>query len=69
MAVATARRYMADQAGMHAIVLATAALAHDPYPPDGFHHGEYHRLRIGSYRVTYIVADQVITVQRVDRVR
>jgi mRNA-degrading endonuclease RelE of RelBE toxin-antitoxin system len=29
---------------------------------------EYHRLRVGLYRVTYVVADDVITVQRVDRV-
>jgi hypothetical protein len=40
----------------------------DPYPTEAFHRGEYHRLRVGGYRVTYLVADDVITVQRVDRV-
>lgn len=60
---------MADQEGMRAIGLAVAALADDPYPPEAFHRGEYHRLRVGSYRVTYIVEYDVITVQRVDRVR
>ena len=68
MAVASARRYMADQDGMRAIGTAVAALADDPYPPEGFHRGEYHRLRVGSYRVTYVVADDLITVQHVDRV-
>jgi mRNA-degrading endonuclease RelE of RelBE toxin-antitoxin system len=68
MAAASARRFMADQAGMRAIGAAVAALADDPYPPKAFHRGEYHRLRVGSYRVVYVVADDVITVQRVDRV-
>jgi hypothetical protein len=26
---------------------AVAALAADPYPPEAFHRGEYHRLRVG----------------------
>lgn len=45
MARASARRYMDDQDGMHAMGTAVAALALDPYPPDGFHRGKYHRLR------------------------
>jgi mRNA-degrading endonuclease RelE of RelBE toxin-antitoxin system len=59
---------MADQVGMRAIGIAVAALADDPYPPEAFHRGEYHRLRVGAYRVTYFVVDDMITVQRVDRV-
>jgi hypothetical protein len=39
-----------------------------PYPPDGFHRGDYHRLRVGQYRVVYIVEGDLITVERVDRV-
>jgi ParE toxin of type II toxin-antitoxin system, parDE len=68
-AVASARRYLRDQEGMRAVMAAVAALAGDPYPapPDGFHRGRYHRLRVGSYRVMYIVDDDVITVERVDR--
>lgn len=68
MAAASARRFMADQDGMRAIGVAVAALADDPYPAEAFHGGEYNRLRVGSYRVVYVVAGGVITVQRVDRV-
>lgn len=68
-AVASARRYLHDQEGMSALGAAVAALADDPYPepPDGFHRGRYHRLRIGHYRIMYVVDDDVITVDRVDR--
>ena len=68
MARACARRFMADQDGMRAIGVAVAALAVDPLPADGFHAGEYHRLRVGTYRVIYIVEDDLITISRVDRV-
>ena len=68
-AVASARRYMLDQSGMRAIGAAVAALAEDPYPPppEGFHRGRYNRLRIGLYRIMYVVDDDVITIERVDR--
>lgn len=65
---ATARRYMADQDGMRAIGAAVAGLAFDPCPAEGFHRGDYHRLRVGAYRVVYIVEGDLITVERVDRV-
>jgi hypothetical protein len=68
MARASALRFMADQDGMRAIGAAVAALADDPLPEAGFHAGEYHRLRVGSYRVVYIVEADLITVRRVDRV-
>ena len=58
---------MEDQGGMRAVGVAVAALALDPYPPGGFHRGEYHRLRVGRFRVIYVVEDDVITVERVDR--
>ena len=48
MARASARRFMADQAGMRAIGAVVAALAKDPLPADGFHAGEYYRLRVGA---------------------
>ena len=64
---ASARRYMEDQDGMRAIAAAVAALALDPYPPEGFHQGEYHRLRVGRFRVVYVVEVDLITVERVDR--
>jgi len=69
MARASARRFMADQDGMRAIGAAVAALAEDPLPGEGFHAGEYHRLRVGSYRVVYIVEPDLITVSRVDGIR
>ena len=58
---------MEDQYGMCAIGAAVAALALDPYPPEGFHQAEYHRLRVGRFRVIYVVEDDLITVERVDR--
>jgi mRNA-degrading endonuclease RelE of RelBE toxin-antitoxin system len=67
-ATALARRYMRDQDGMRAVGVAVAALAADPYPPEGFHRGRYHRLRVGQYRVMYVIDGDVITVERVDRV-
>jgi mRNA-degrading endonuclease RelE of RelBE toxin-antitoxin system len=52
---------------MRAIGTAVAALAKEPFPSDGFHAGEYHRLRVGAYRVVYLNDDDLITVSRVDR--
>jgi mRNA-degrading endonuclease RelE of RelBE toxin-antitoxin system len=68
-AVASARRYMHDQDGLRAIGEAVAALADDPCPPspEGFHRGRYHRLRVGTFRIMYVVEEDVITVERVDR--
>lgn len=69
-AVASVRRYLRDQQGLRAVGAAISALAGDPYPPppEGFHRGRYHRLRVGLYRVMYVIDDEVITVERVDRV-
>ncbi len=53
---------------MRAIGAAVAGLAGDPYPPESFHRGGYHRLRAGLYRVVYVIDGDLITVARVDRV-
>ncbi|MGH3292647.1 MAG: type II toxin-antitoxin system RelE family toxin [Trebonia sp.] len=68
-AVVSARRHMHDQDGMRAIGAAVAALANEPCPspPEGFHRGRYHRLRVGAFRIMYVVDEDVITVERVDR--
>jgi mRNA-degrading endonuclease RelE of RelBE toxin-antitoxin system len=58
---ASARRYMEDQNGMRTINAAVIQLAENPYPPEAFHRGDYHRLRVGQYRVVYIVEDDLIT--------
>jgi hypothetical protein len=58
---------MRDQDGMRAVVAATAALARDPEPAGGFHRGEYHRVRVGPYRVVYVIDPDRITIERVDR--
>jgi mRNA-degrading endonuclease RelE of RelBE toxin-antitoxin system len=60
---------MHDQDSMRAIGAAIAALAFDPYPepPAGFHRGRYHRLHAGGYRIMYVVDEDVITIDRVDR--
>lgn len=52
---------------MRAIGEVVAGLADDPYPLEAFHRGEYHRMRVGSYRIVYVVDDDVITIERVDR--
>jgi hypothetical protein len=67
-ATALARQYIRDQDGMRAMGAAIVALAVDPYPPEAFHRGRYHRLRVGRYRVVYTVDDDLITIDRVDRV-
>jgi hypothetical protein len=59
---------MEDQDGMRAIGVAITGLTADPYPAEAFHRGEYHRLRVGLYRVVYVVAGGLITVERVDQV-
>ena len=51
---------------MRAMGAAVAALAIDPYPPEAFHRGRYHRLRVGRYRVVYTIDDDSITIDRVD---
>ena len=67
-AIRSASRYAGDQAGMQAIGTAVAQLADDPYPAHAFHRGEYHRLRVGRYRVAYVVDADVVTISRVERV-
>jgi mRNA-degrading endonuclease RelE of RelBE toxin-antitoxin system len=59
---------MRDQDGMRAVGVAVAALAADPYPPEGFHRSRYHRPRVDGYRIMYVIDGDVITVERVDRV-
>ena len=68
MALASGHRFMRDQEGMRRVTQATAALAIDPLPTVGFHRGRYHRLRVGLYRVMYVIDEDVITIERVDRV-
>jgi len=67
-ALASARRFMADQAGMRQVNRAIAALAADPEPPDACVRGSYRRLRVGPYRVLYEVEADVVTIVRVDKV-
>jgi mRNA interferase RelE/StbE len=65
---ASARKYLADQDGMRAIVAAVNALAVDPNPPTAFVRGDYRRLRVDAYRIMYVIDDDIITIERVDRV-
>lgn len=66
-ALASARRYMTDQAGMRAIGAAIDQLPGNPYPPAAFRWGEVLRLRVGPYRIMYTVEGDLITILRVDR--
>lgn len=65
---ASARGYLADQDGIRSMGAAVAALAADPYLPEAFHRGDYHRLHVGRFRVVYVIDGELITVERVDRV-
>jgi len=56
-----------DREGWGAVLAATRALESDPLPGGGEHHGEYHRLHVGAYRVHYVIADEAITIVRVDK--
>jgi mRNA-degrading endonuclease RelE of RelBE toxin-antitoxin system len=67
-ALTSARRFMADQAGIRAINEAVAGLVDHPEPPDSFVRGTYCRLRVGRYRVLYEVEADVVTIVRVDKV-
>ena len=67
-ALTSARRFMADQAGMRDVNRAIASLTENPGPPDAFVRGSYRRLRVGSYRVLYEVQGDVVTIVRVDKV-
>ena len=67
-AVTTASRFLDDAEGMQAVVAALDALAGDPYPAQSFQWGEMLRLRVGRYRVMYVIEDDLITIERVDRV-
>jgi mRNA interferase RelE/StbE len=67
-AVTTASRFLEDPAGMKAVVASLDALARDPYPAESFRWGDMLRLRVGRYRIMYVVEGDLITIQRVDRV-
>jgi len=53
---------------MTAVVAAVDGLETNPYPADSFRCGDIHRLRVGRYRIMYVVEGDLITVDRVDRV-
>jgi mRNA-degrading endonuclease RelE of RelBE toxin-antitoxin system len=53
---------------MTAVVAAVDALEGDPCPPDSFRWGDMRRLRVGQYRIMYMVEDDLITIDRIDRV-
>jgi mRNA-degrading endonuclease RelE of RelBE toxin-antitoxin system len=52
---------------MQAIGVAVSALAADPNPPAAFVRRDYRRLKVGDYRIMYVVEVDVITIERVDR--
>ena len=66
VACASARRYLPDQDGMREMARAVTALADDPSPPEAFIRGDYRRLKVGPYRIMYVLEDDLITIERVD---
>lgn len=70
-AQSSARRFVKDdQDGVRAVNQAVAALADNPSPAEARRYGRDgdYRLRVGRYRVMYRVAEDLITIGRVDRV-
>ena len=67
-AITTASRFLADTSGMTAVVAAVDGLEAEPYPADSFRWGDMHRLRVGRYRILYVIEGDLITIDRVDRV-
>lgn len=67
-AVTTASQFLDDTGGMTAVVAALDALAGNPYPAESFRWGDMLRLRVGRYRIMYVVEGDLITIERVDRV-
>jgi len=53
---------------MTAVVAAVDALEGDPFPVDSFRWGDMYWLRVGPYRIMYVVEGDLITVDRVDRI-
>jgi mRNA-degrading endonuclease RelE of RelBE toxin-antitoxin system len=65
-AVTTASQFLDDTGGMTAVVAALDALAGNP--AESFRWGDMLRLRVGRYRIMYVVEGDLITIERVDRV-
>jgi mRNA interferase RelE/StbE len=62
-------KYLDDRARLRAVLDAIDALADDPRPPGSVPWGPVlSRLHIGPYRVMYTIGEDVVTVERVDRV-
>ena len=49
-------------------VVAACRVAKVPYPDEAFRWGDMLRLRVGKYRIMYVVEGDLVTIQRVDRV-
>jgi mRNA-degrading endonuclease RelE of RelBE toxin-antitoxin system len=67
-AVTTASRFLTDASGMVAVVAALDALAEDPFPAESYRWGDMLRLKVGKYRVMYVVEGDLITLDRIDRI-
>jgi mRNA interferase RelE/StbE len=61
-------RYLDDPAGLAEVLAAIDRLAEDPHPAGSFHRGDYHRLRVGRYRVLYGITVDVVSIRHVSRV-
>jgi len=61
-------RYLDDPAGLAEVLDALDTLVDDARPPGSFHRGEYHRLRIGRYRVLYDITEEMVLVRHIARV-
>jgi mRNA interferase RelE/StbE len=51
-----------DPVGLAAVLHAVDALADDPTPPEAVSYGDFWRLRVGRYRVLYLITDEDVIV-------
>ena len=69
-AIDQAAAFLADDLdGLRADLAAVDGLADDPYPAEAFPFGStgLHPLRVGRYRVLYIVTDEFVSVVHIAR--
>ncbi len=67
-AIRAASLFLENPEELTVVLAAVDALADDPYPPESFRWGQVRRLRVGRYRVMYVVEGDLITIDRVGRV-
>jgi mRNA interferase RelE/StbE len=66
-AIDQAAGFLDDPQGIREVLDAIDRLADDPRPAGSFHRGDYHRLRVGRYRVLYEITEDVVSIRHIAR--